>query len=168
MAVVVVLWVVAGYLVAVPYTFFASGTAVNFALTVFLAPLVALLLFCSYAGMANDAIGARSKDGSMAGSGLFWAIMLVYFFLPAIFNGVSLLFILAGYEEISRGIFWSRYASLIVVPVFFEICGAIVRRIIALSQRAKEQAEGNGAIFPPSSVALSRKDISEKKAKQAS
>lgn len=98
------IYCIVGCIIAVPYTFLASGGTFCFAWTTMLAPLIIITIFPFW------------FSGKKWGSILFWAI-LTYFMLPPIFNGASHLFTWINFPTISRCLFATRFLILIVPPV---------------------------------------------------
>ncbi len=123
---IVFLWFVFWYLFAALYTFLAGGNAVSFWLTMFITPLAAFLLFFVYTLLEANVYDPSHSKKKISGK-VFWAVA-VYFFLPAILNGTSLVLKNLGYDTAGHYVFRYRYVSLLVAPLFLEICAVVFER----------------------------------------
>lgn len=94
----ILIYLLIGCIIAVPYTYLAGGSFENFFAAAWIAPVGATIL--------GVILWVETKVTRM-----FW-IVLTYFCLPIIFNGLSQLFGLFGYGEIKTILFDLRYAIL--------------------------------------------------------
>lgn len=112
-----ILYLFIGCTLSVPYTYLANGNSTNLLLTACIAPVASLFLLLFFI------IGKR-KWHSLP----FW-ILLAYFCLPIILNGISITLGLMGYETISHYVFLARYPSLLVILITLAICSLIANSL---------------------------------------
>lgn len=99
------LWVIAGLVISIPYTFLSGGNYKNFMFTVFFGPVAGFILFVSL------------SISRVSGSKLFFWLLILYFCFPIILNGISILLRWSGENEIGSFVFTYRYFSLFAIPV---------------------------------------------------
>ena len=124
--VLLVVYCLIGCIFSAPYTFFAGGDNYNFFLGIVFMPMILLFLFVPWKITRRR---QHKWDKST-----FW-ILVTYFCLPIILNGVSILLKSIGYETVSYYVFAGRYFSLWAIPVFLVVCGIILIVIANLRQR---------------------------------
>lgn len=105
--VVIVLYLIVGFALALWYTFFAGPSGNAFVFLMFLLPVALLILFIIYK-MYRDKVFESLKA--------FW-IFLGYCLMPIIFNGISIILTRAGFGAVGEYIFKYRYDSLVAVPM---------------------------------------------------
>ena len=94
----ILVYLLIGCIIAVPYTYLAGGSFENLFATAWIAPVGATIL--------GVILWIETKVTRM-----FW-VVLTYFCLPIILNGLSQLFGLLGYAGIQLFLFNLRYAIL--------------------------------------------------------
>ncbi len=111
------LLVLLAYILSIPYCFLAGVESDSYRCFILgVAPIVTISLYVvqiSYEKWIYDG-GKPSKYGNV----VFW-ILLVYFHLPIIINGLSFALRRAGYSELAKYAFDFRFYSLLVVCVLF-------------------------------------------------
>jgi len=127
-----------GCVIAAPYAYLSGGSDNNFILIVLLSPAVSLILLIAY-GVRKISYSDNKK--SSFGTTMFW-LLVVYFCLPIILNGASLLLKTAGYESISQNVFNCRYFSLLVLPTLLLLYIIIAEGVGGIWQRLSK-------ILPP-------------------
>ena len=128
-------WFLVGCVIAVPYTFLVNGSFDNFFATAWFAPVAVPSLFIAY---AMRGVGRRDRSRLKWGDWFFW-VVVSYFCLPIILNGVSLLMGWMGYEVISHYAFEGRFVSLLVVPMLMAMMSGIVNGV----RSARQWLSGN-------------------------
>lgn len=102
-------WILVGFIVGVPYTFLSGGTYEHFVAVAALSPIGIFLLFIAYLTSRYATRGGRI--GPKWGGGLF-LLAVIWFCMPIISNGVSLILKLIGCQAASQLVFEARYFSL--------------------------------------------------------
>jgi hypothetical protein len=117
----VFLYLLAGCILSIPYTYLANGSFESFFLTAWIAPVAALFLFFVF-----KMRGILRQDGKRSwwGGGFFWAVV-AYLCFPILLNGVSLLLKWAGHEVAGHYVFECRYFSLLSAPFCIAIADSI-------------------------------------------
>lgn len=142
----VLLYIVGGSILSVPYTYLANGSLdfASFGITTMVVTLLGVFLgifdLMPVPGM-NLGDGKRTKWGG----DFFWA-MVAYFCSPILLNGASLFLKWAGYETASHHIFAGRYLILMVVPTLLPLWVAIAVEVMGRRQRF------SGNATPPSNT----------------
>lgn len=129
--ILLLLWFLAGCIIAIPYTFLANGSFDSFLMTAWIAPAAALFLFIAY---AMSGVGRRDSRHPKWGDGLFWAFV-AYFCSPILLNGTSLLLKWAEYEVVGHYVFEGRFIGLLAVPMLLVVYGAIASGMMSIRQR---------------------------------
>jgi len=141
-AILVVLYLIVGAALSMPYNFLAGGNVENFTYTVVFAPIAAFFLLIVY---MTRGTGRRDFKKPKWGGGFFW-VAVAYFCSPILLNGASLLLKWAGYKTAGRYIFKSRYFSLLAVPMLLMFCCIVANGVTSIRQRF------SGGATPPSST----------------
>jgi hypothetical protein len=84
---------------------------VSFAMTAWFAPVMVCFIVMIY---TFRGVGRRDGSRPKWGGWFFW-VVVVYFCLPIILNGSSILLKLVGYDMVSHYLFENRFRSLFAV-----------------------------------------------------
>lgn len=99
-----------GLIIAIPYTYLAGWDVNNVASATLFSPLILVILCIFYLS------GRKVRHPNFKGFSIAFWVSLIYFFLPVIANGVS---IILNWADLPYGdlIFEHRYSTLLVFPV---------------------------------------------------
>src|SRR3989344_9326603 len=127
------LWFLAGFIIAIPYIYLASGNLADLFAVMWFGPIGTLILFFSF---MMKRIKVNHPDGGQMGfgSGPSWVLM-TYFCFPILLNGLSLLLKQMGHEALGDVIFSVRFMSLLLVPISLMVLGMIIFGALSLWQR---------------------------------
>ena len=149
----VLLYIVGGSILSVPYTYLANGSLDLTSLGMTTMFVILLGVFLSiFDLMPVPGMNLGDNKRTKWDGGFFWA-MAAYFCSPILLNGASLFLKWAGYETVGQYVFSGRYLILMVVPAFLPLWVAIAIGVMSCRQR------GSGGTTPPSSTPPSGFDL---------
>lgn len=136
-----IFWVLAGCFISAIYTFLASGTLDHFFITALLAPPIAFFLVIAW-GVSGFRLPRRGEK-QLLEFRLCLSIN-VFFCLPIILNGASIVSSILGYETTAKYLFNLRYLSLLATLLLFVLVLCGISAVIVLSRKIRGMLTGKG------------------------
>lgn len=113
-AILLLAYFITGCILSWPYTYLAGGSPGHWSSAAWLTPVATLLLYATYLMKRGR---CRRENRCVAP---FW-VLLTYFCLPVLLNGVSFLLKSVGCEVVGSYVFEVRYVSLLFLPMLLVI-----------------------------------------------